>query len=302
MNKYPYIGKNSSLCGDFSIAIFYGEKSGALLENTIDEIPLHEHILDFNEREFENITAEYLTNTYGKVESKEHAEFIVKLAEANGFTQNKTGANLKSAKSFIFYIDRMIGLYEKPHFDLVHSSVRKLITIPLPPKETLMESQMPNFNVETPMPEVKEPKNVSMNDIQINVKNNTDSVVQVTKSDDESNIFIHVNNLPKSEEWPAVGDEVLICKNVNLLELHRFNGKQCKVIGVCEHDNKKVLTLSHKSCGLAAMNMGEWIKKPPTPEQELDAKLYDFFQCNSEKDLAEAIINGEIEGLTYEQE
>lgn len=132
MNKYPYIGKNSNLCGDFSIAIFYGEKRGALLENTIDDIPLHKHLHNFNESEFENITADYLRNTYGKVEGKEHAEFIVKLAEGAGF---KVRLNYEGGKSYFnFYDESIVDFWN----DEVTSSANgeKLITLPIPPKES----------------------------------------------------------------------------------------------------------------------------------------------------------------------
>lgn len=137
MNKYPYIGKNSSLCGDFSIAIFYGEKRGALLENTIDEIPLHERILDFNEREFKNITAEYLANTYGKVESKEHADFIVKLAESAGFTNR---LDYKGESCFFNFYNEGILDFWIDEFSACALGEKK-ITIPLPPKGKPMESQ-----------------------------------------------------------------------------------------------------------------------------------------------------------------
>ena len=94
---------------------------------------------------------------------------------------------------------------------------------------------------------------------------------------------------PEPKEWPVVGDDVLICKDVNLFELGRFNGKQCKVIGICEHNNEKVLTLSNKNCGLIAVNMGEWIKKPLTPEEEL------------EKELKEIASFGMIQGFNLEE-
>ena len=161
-----------------------------------------------------NYTEEFLANTYGEVKSKEHAEFIVKLAEANGFEIGQVDDN---PKSFMIY-DNVICTHRLSHNQLSNGFNRKQITIPLPPK--------------------------------------CESV----------------------DEWPKVGDKVLISDDVQIHESYGFKGKTCKVIGICESEGKKVLTLEHESLGLVAFNMGEWIKKPKTPEQELRDELISDFR------------------------
>ena len=79
-------------------------------------------------------TKEELQNTYGEVQSLEHAEYIAELCESNGI------------ELFNFYSD------DVTHFMIKHGQVRftrgglrpkhsncKLITIPLPPKESVIE-------------------------------------------------------------------------------------------------------------------------------------------------------------------
>lgn len=86
------------------------------------------------ERKYKNITAEYLTKTYGKVESKEHAEFIVKMAEGAGFTANKDYKH-----GHFFYISTAKYGFASEGFCKYGGT--RLITIPLPPKDKSMESQ-----------------------------------------------------------------------------------------------------------------------------------------------------------------
>lgn len=228
MKTYPYIGKNSSLYGDFSIAIFYGENRGALLENTIDEIPLYEHTLDFNEREFKNITREYLTNTKVKIESEEHSELVQNLVFNAGGSWLSGSVQIKNLGAEWHFIDSELLISNSYQIDCNKPNV-KLIAIPLPPRY-LTESQ---------------------------------------------------------KDWPQVGDSALTSskQKVSVLAIH---GGEAWV----KYDGTPIGT------GYASVRVAT-LSKPPTPEEELDRKLYDFFQCNSEEDLAEAIINGEIEGLEY---
>lgn len=210
---YPYIGNSTSKTT--GSILFYSYKSGVRLE----DIPGHKkgfYCETWNESLFANITHEYLRNTYGKVESKEHAEFIVKLAESAGFKLISAGVSMSSVNSFMIYgDDKAISVYTMKVEHLSNDAGYKLITIPLPPKE--------------------------------------------------------------SEEWPKVGDEVLIDSGEHLSKLENFNGEKCKVIGICDHKGEKVLTLSHGSLGVAALIMGDWIKKPPTPEEELSKELEEMF-------------------------
>ncbi len=75
-----------------------------------------------------NITHEYLSSTWGVVESKEHAEFIIELAESHGFELLENGASNKN----YFHIgeNSFALLINKPTF----IGDCKQITIPLPPK------------------------------------------------------------------------------------------------------------------------------------------------------------------------
>ena len=79
--KYPYIGK----CEENELTVIFSDNgSGTTIDKGESDIAINGKFeCGFNEREFKNITAEYLANTYGEVKSKEHAEFIVKLAEVN---------------------------------------------------------------------------------------------------------------------------------------------------------------------------------------------------------------------------
>ena len=284
MNKFPYIAESNQSKVPWLI---YNESLAICLGN---ELHNYKKINNYDAVEFfsKNFTAEYLTNTYGKVESKEHAEFIVKLAEANGL---RIASKWTKGKFFCFIVDCEDKVFLSFYSErMAKSEGEKLITIPLPPKESLM----PDFNIDTPMPKVKEPKKVSMNEIQINVNNNTDSIVQVTKSDYESNIFIHVNDLPKSEEWPQVGDEVSFPsgKGVVFISEPDING----VIIVKSTDADSID--EYKKVSLNA------VKKPPTHKEELRAKLISVMDNSNTAFtyadfISKAIINGEVEGLEY---
>lgn len=83
---------------------------------------------------WKNITTEYLSNTWGVVESKEHAEFIKLLAGLHGFTEWKLN-DIEDAVSFRFK-DGELCFFSRP---IKRKNGLKQITIPLPPKECLME-------------------------------------------------------------------------------------------------------------------------------------------------------------------
>lgn len=183
-------------------------------------------------------TKEDLMNTWGVVESKEHAEFIIELAEINDIPLI-WGSSDSPIKSFKFRGGKL-RLFELKASELSDINGLNQITIPLPPKE---------------------------------------------------------------KEWPQVGDEVLICDKVNLLELSRFNGKECEVLGICSNGNDKVLTVKAKHQGVAAFNMGDWIKKPKTKQELLIEELHQKLlanNCSDEYLLACDIVQGKIEGLSYD--
>lgn len=127
------------------------------------------------ESQCKNITQEYLSNTYGKVESKEHAEFIVELAKANGF--DVVGSTSK-AKSFEFSGDSALALYEIPTDIFANNEESRLITIPLPPKQIQTATSEEEFEMQQIM------------------KNNGDNLVLGCEES-------------KCEEWPKVGDKFI---------------------------------------------------------------------------------------------
>ncbi|WP_428615789.1 hypothetical protein [Pseudoalteromonas sp.] len=127
MNKYPYIGESRN---NGTIVLFSSESYGAQLWR---ESANYQD--GWNESLFKNITAEYLTNTYGKVENKEHAEFIKLLAGNEGINCNYM---VVSDEIKYFYFSGGVLFFT---FSSVYDERFKLITIPLPPKEKPMESQ-----------------------------------------------------------------------------------------------------------------------------------------------------------------
>ena len=79
-----------------------------------------------------NITSEYLANTYGKIESKEHAEFIVELTKANNLDVYVDDEEIER-NYFTFNQHGILFFYECSGEAV--SLDRKQVTIPMPPKE-----------------------------------------------------------------------------------------------------------------------------------------------------------------------
>jgi len=226
-----------------------------------------------------NITHEYLSNTWGVVESKEHAEFIVELAESAKCTgleiakhKIASGQTFKGV-CFNFYTDNGVLWFSFHHESQAKNRGEKQITIPIPPKTELPEA---GYNlVFAPEQDLKAARNKA-NELRKNSGCSDELLSKVV--DDAKSKLVGVIKDPVAErkEWPCVGDDVLICDKVNLLEQSRFNGKKCRVIGVCVNGDDKVITVTHESCGLAAFNFGDWIKKPKTPEEALRDELWNI--------------------------
>jgi hypothetical protein len=347
--KFPYIGKSLKTN---AVILFYGQAKGAVIEASSSAL---RGVYDgncINEEVFKNITREYLANTYGKIESKEHAEFIAKLAKANGIRVCNTW--YKDA-FFCFFTDcDNLNVLLFSLESTARDSGEKLITIPLPPK-TLAPTATPEEEFEMQQTE----KN---NGVKVNVTNNTNSVVQIVKSDDEKVISVFINDLPnngdnllsagesksnleemvydankknaaiktlenigykfcggeywkppignlpdfigktkeeaESKDWPQVGDEVLYNGSSNRFK--SIKGAVSKVIAKYSFDGIDYITIKNESDGIFAMVFGSWIKKPKTPEEELSESILKFLESGKTYDrLAEAIIKGEIKGLTY---
>lgn len=223
---------------------------------------------------WENITREYLTNTYGKVESREHAEFIAELAEGCGFTLNARC----NEGNFFYVATKKYGFDSK---DFCMDGDAKQITIPLPPN-----------NTNTPQ------EDFEMTQI---AKNNGDNLLfggedrcnherlltQCSENAEATRKALWPDYMDKQKEWPTVGDVVLI------------NNLKCKVIGI---DNGAYWIKRNKT-GTYDIAKRSQLKKPPTPEEELANKLDEAALATIEIDdlikLSKAIINGEIKGLSY---
>lgn len=128
--KYPAIIRN-----DNEVEMLLLNKGSAIILSDTHKGEVHDVFPRFRRR-YVDITHEYLSNTWGVVESKEHAEFIIELAELHGFgvwNSHKIDCG-ESVKMFFFCpVDNALQLY---HNDISQSMINgeKQITIPLPPK------------------------------------------------------------------------------------------------------------------------------------------------------------------------
>ena len=91
-----------------------------------------------------NITSEFLANTYGTVESKEHAEFIKVLGEAYGF---KFTGGYESFPIFAFYESGRFYFHRNRDGKLSTADMKQ-ITIPMPPKEADAVDEWPKLGDE----------------------------------------------------------------------------------------------------------------------------------------------------------
>lgn len=235
--KYPYIGeyRNPELT-----VLFTCNDSGC-------EIGSNEYHSDWSEVKYTNITHEYLSNTWGVVESKEHAEFIVELAELHGFKFDSHG----SLGNFFTINNNAIYFYS---FEVSIKRVigdRRKITIPLPPKAKADFSDLPkHFDC---------------------ICNKCGGKCCTGFCDD----------------W-KIGDDALM-----------MSGK-CKIAALADkHGN---LAVTNEFGFNLIVNKSE-IKKPKSKQDILIEELQTKLCNNNAADnyiLACDIINGEIEGLSYE--
>ena len=136
--KYPYIGEG---LGSGSVVVFYEAGAGTTLDSKTWASKDMEHHNTLDESRFKNITREYLQNTWGVVESKEHAEFISELGKN---ASAKTSTSWEGGKRFNFYTNSKGGLHLDFYDEhLSKDSGEKQITIPLPPKAKLNFSDLP---------------------------------------------------------------------------------------------------------------------------------------------------------------
>lgn len=148
-DKYPYIGKVESLSGAYSIVLVTGKNYGCVLENRLDDENEGSFITLHGESHLKNIR-EYLTNTYGKCESQEHADFICKLA-GNYDIEVHTRYEMEPANDFFNFFTNDEGVLILGFYSEKASSINgeKLIHLPLPPnKEKSMEETKPTYTKE----------------------------------------------------------------------------------------------------------------------------------------------------------
>lgn len=142
--KYPYIADNKN----GTVVLFTRAEYGFLLKKSLQSDRDNNSWHPWREIAFKNITREYLANTYGKVESKEHAEFLIEIAIANKLHVHAETLN-RELDYFAFKNDGSLYFFDnESHARMLD---REQITIPLPPKQVVIgekksEVYMPELN------------------------------------------------------------------------------------------------------------------------------------------------------------
>lgn len=242
-----------------------------------------------------NITREYLTNTYGKVESQEHADFIVKLAEVNGV---EVGNKWEEGKWFNFMLDcnGALIICFFPEYTASNKE-EKLITIPMPPKElspTATKGTDASITIVNSTPtandcivdgdDAKPILTAEITHDSITVRDSDGDEIEPSYKE-KANIGIaplnNGDNLmfggeDKCKEWPCIGDEV-----VN-------KGIKWKVAAEYKH---MVMLVTHDDCGFKVAPKRE-CEKPKTPEEELRDEILSVWSNNPCRDsIIDALIS-----------
>ena len=125
--KYPYV-----TIEDGSPILIYKECTGIFMDEADDLSP---NLTAVFASEPENYTVAHLANTYGKVESPEHAGFIIELCEANGI-EIWGGKYADSGLITTFAVIKgEMQLHAHNCVDVIKDFDLKQITIPMPPKK-----------------------------------------------------------------------------------------------------------------------------------------------------------------------
>ena len=241
MKKYPYIGINKH--GQKGLIYGYGE--GVYADGCKSPAVTGGKIAPYFAKpsRYTNITREHLSNTWGVVESKEHAEFIIGLAKGCDFDIFGL-VNIKSAKSFKFKGGHLLVFKH----EIQDTEGLKQITIPLPLKSSVSKD---NRDIERDVaPTATKEEEFEMTQIE---KNNGDNLM--------------FGGADKCKEWPCVGDKFI----------HKGELVTCISKGIIS-DGSEVITfegadkLSHGSC----WNNDSWVQKPKTQEEELRDDLMEL--------------------------
>jgi len=206
-----------------------------------------------------NITPEYLANTYGKVESKEHAEFIVDLGDINNLS-SRTGYTEEHPSWFCFNDDDELFFFDNESD--ANDNGEKLITIPLPPKQIQTATSEEEFEMQQIM------------------KNNGDNLVLGCEDS-------------KCEEWPCVGDEVVFTDLLQHYDQYKddYCNKTSKVIARFKSSQGEFITVHREYCAVMTVRVDRILQdgalvKPKTPEEELrdDIKKAVYLVSEGEED------------------
>ena len=256
--KYPTILK--SIDGSQTVVVY---RDGSAYH--IDGEFKGEYSKAYNTDDTINAGKEVLANTYGKVESKEHAEFIVELAKLNNLDVYVDDEEIER-NYFTFNKHGKLFFYKCSDEAVLLG--RKLITIPMSPKE-VEEIEVVEYEVGD-----KVCVNGACGDI---VSLDYGAVIAEVKFDHRFTDKVNISSMEKvdvDDEWPKVNDRVLICKVENYSRISDFNNKEVKVIAKTEINQSIVLTILHYARGIGAIKFDEkFVKKPKTPEEELRDEL-----------------------------
>lgn len=228
----------------------------------------NDNIFDTHESD-KNITREYLANTYGKVGSKERADFIVKLAENHNVDICNTYNS--ECKYFNFYIEGgklILAFFEK--LASATSEGEKQITIPMPPKcddvKPILTAEITHDSIKVKdsegnevKPSYKSKSSVTDADATIAITDATPTLNDCTVDSDfyppplNNGGNLLFGGEDKCKEWPCVGDEVA------------NKGIKWKVAAEYKH---MVMLVTDDDCGFALARKND-LQKPKTPEEEL---------------------------------
>lgn len=278
--KYPYIGESQFTGSEVLLA---SRSNGFRLD-----VENAEYCNDWDETVFKNITREYLTNTYGKVESQEHADFIVELAKVNGFEV------IEDYESGImwFNCDRdTLDFYRDKN--IANNDGEKQITIPMPPKcddvKPILTAEITHDSIKAKdsegnevKPSYKSKSSVKDAEASIIITDTTPTVNDcVVDRDFHPTPLNNGDNLlfggeDKCKEWPCVGEEVT------------FKHTKWNVAAKYNH---MLMLVTHDDCGFALACKND-LQKPKTPEEELRDEILSVWSNNPCRDsIIDALIS-----------
>lgn len=148
MSKYPYIGKTAN----GTVVLFSAKKTGARIagEGLSEMFGYRNYWAEYL---FTDITREYLTDTYGKCESQEHADFICKLAVVHGIPYTN---DYSEHRQWFNFGHGCLDFYGDI---LASSDGERLITLPLPSsKKEIPSTQVIESEQASKTDQVKNPK------------------------------------------------------------------------------------------------------------------------------------------------